>query len=103
MMDWFNTQFYRDFGYGLAYPQIFPHHKRPSDDQQTGTIAWGKERAKGWFQVLNDHWIGPKQAVPVRRRHHRRRLLRILPRSRSARSSAATSAPIRTWTAGWAT
>ena len=25
VMDWFNTDFYRDFGYGLVYPQIFPH------------------------------------------------------------------------------
>jgi glutathione S-transferase len=60
MMDWFNTQFYRDFGYGMAYPQIFPHHKRPTDDVQTATIAWGQERAKGWLQILNDYWIGPK-------------------------------------------
>jgi len=59
MMDWFNTQFYRDFGYGMAYPQIFPHHKRPSDEQQAGTIAWGKERACGWLKILDDHWLGP--------------------------------------------
>ena len=25
MMDWLNTNFYRDWGYGLAYPQLFPH------------------------------------------------------------------------------
>lgn len=62
MMDWFNTQFYRDFGYGLSYPQIFPHHKRSSDELQVGTIEWGKERAQGWFQVLNDFWIGPKKS-----------------------------------------
>ncbi len=61
MMDWFNTQFYRDFGYGMAYPQIFPHHKRPTDEIQQGTISWGKERAEGWFRVLNDFWIGPKK------------------------------------------
>jgi len=61
IMDWFNTQFYRDFGYGLAYPQIFPHHKRPSDEIQQGTIEWGRERAQGWFQILNDFWIGPKK------------------------------------------
>jgi glutathione S-transferase len=61
IMDWFNTQFYRDFGYGLAYPQIFPHHKRPSEELQQGTIAWGRERAQGWFQILNDFWIGPRQ------------------------------------------
>jgi glutathione S-transferase len=61
MMDWFNTQFYRDFGYGLAYPQIFPHHKRPTDEIQEGTIAWGKERAHAWYTVLNDFWIGPRK------------------------------------------
>jgi glutathione S-transferase len=61
MMDWFNTNFYRDFGYGMAYPQIFPHHKRPTDDVQAATIAWGQERAKGWLQILNDYWIGGKQ------------------------------------------
>ncbi len=56
-MDWFNTQFYRDFGYGLAYPQIFPHHKRPTDDLQKGTLAWAKERAAGWFEVLDKHYL----------------------------------------------
>ena len=46
-MDWVNTQLYRDFGYGLLYPQIFPHHKRPTDDLQEGTIAWGKDKCQG--------------------------------------------------------
>ncbi len=59
MMDWFNTNFYRDYGYGLCYPQVFPHHKRPTDDMQAGTLAWGKERAQGWMQLLNDYWLGP--------------------------------------------
>jgi glutathione S-transferase len=57
-MDWFNTQFYRDFGYGLLYPQIFDTHKRPTADQHNGTIAWGKERAKTWFSVLDKHYLG---------------------------------------------
>ncbi|HEX9618491.1 MAG TPA: glutathione S-transferase family protein, partial [Polyangiaceae bacterium] len=61
MMDWFNTNFYRDFGYGMAYPQIFPHHKRPTDDVQNATIAWGRERAEGWLKVLNDYWLGPSK------------------------------------------
>lgn len=52
-MDWFNTQFYRDFGYGLVYPQLFPHHKRPTDEQQQGTIAWGREKLKRWLEVLD--------------------------------------------------
>ncbi len=61
-MDWFNTQFYRDYGYGLAYPQMFPHHKRPTSEVQSGTIDWAKERAQGWLTLLDQHWIGPKKA-----------------------------------------
>src|ERR1044071_1587656 len=41
-MDWLNTQFYRDWGYGLIYPQLFPNLKRPNDEQQNGVVAWGK-------------------------------------------------------------
>ncbi|HEX7327522.1 MAG TPA: glutathione S-transferase family protein [Casimicrobiaceae bacterium] len=62
VMDWLNTQFYRDFGYGLVYPQILPNHKRRSDEAHAGTIAWGQQGAKRWLQVLNDHWLGPKNA-----------------------------------------
>ena len=61
-MDWINTQLNRDLAYGLVYPQAFPHHKRPSDELQRGTLAWAKERAAGWLKVLNDHIIGPKNA-----------------------------------------
>ena len=59
-MDWFNSQFYRDFGYGLLYPQIFPHHKRPTDEFHAGVIAWGKEKAKVWFGILDKHIVGSK-------------------------------------------
>ena len=61
MMDWFNTNFYRDYAYGMAYPQIFPHHKRPTEEVQAATLAWGQERAKGWLKLLNDYWIGPNK------------------------------------------
>jgi glutathione S-transferase len=61
MMDWLNTQFYRDFGYGLVYPQIFPGHKRRSDEAHAGAIAWGQRGAKNWLQILNDYWIGPNK------------------------------------------
>ena len=59
-MDWFNTNFYRDYAYNLIYPQIFPNHKRPSDDVQAGTLAWGKQRSQTWLSILNDHIIGPQ-------------------------------------------
>ena len=62
-MDWFNTQLYRDFGYGLVYPQIFPNYKRPSDEQQNGVIAWGKERAAKWLKVLDQNLIGSSKYV----------------------------------------
>ena len=61
MMDWLNTQFYRDFGYGLIYPQLFPHHKRRSDEAHAGAVAWGQQGAKNWLQVFNDYWIGPNK------------------------------------------
>ncbi|MEX0852598.1 MAG: glutathione S-transferase family protein [Bauldia sp.] len=58
MMDWFNTGFYRDYAYNVVYPQIYPHHKRPGDEVQKGTIEWGKSQTKKWLTVLNDHWLG---------------------------------------------
>lgn len=59
-MDWINTQFYRDFGYGMLYPQIFPNHKRPTDESHATTIAWGKDKAKNWFGILDKHFIGDR-------------------------------------------
>ncbi len=60
MMDWINTNFYREWAYNLCYPQLFPHLKRRSDEAQAATLEFGKENAKRWLKVLNDHWIGPK-------------------------------------------
>ncbi len=58
MMDWLNTGFYRDFGYGLVYPQIFPHHKRRSDEAHAATIEWGKDKTKFWLHVLDERLLG---------------------------------------------
>ncbi len=58
LMDWFNTGFYRDYGYNVVYPQIYPHHKRPTEEAQQKTIEWGKDLTKRWLKVLNDHWLG---------------------------------------------
>src|SRR5688572_2311648 len=51
------------FGHGLVqhgflYPRIFPHHKRPTDDQHAGTIAWGKEKAGTRLEVLDKGLMG---------------------------------------------
>jgi glutathione S-transferase len=62
MMDWFNSNIYKDFGYGLVYPQTFPTHKRRSDEAQASTLAWGKEKSEGWLKILDQNLIGPKNA-----------------------------------------
>jgi glutathione S-transferase len=61
VMDWLNSNFYRDWGYNLCYPQLFPHLKRRSDEAQAATIEFGQQTAKKWLQILNDYWIGPNR------------------------------------------
>ena len=80
-MDWINTMLYRDFGYGLLYPQIFPHHKRPTDEQHKGTIAWGKEKCKTAFAILDRDILG-KNDYLANNHDLDRRLFRRLHRHR---------------------
>ena len=61
VMDWLNTNFYRDFGYGLCYPQLFPHLKRRSDEAQAAQLEMAKEHSKRWLKILNDYWLGPSK------------------------------------------
>ena len=58
-MDWINTQLCRDLAYGFVYPQIFPNHKRRSDEAHEATLEWGRGRARGWLEVLDQHILGP--------------------------------------------
>lgn len=60
-MDWVNTQLCRDLAYGTVYPQIFPLHKRRSDEAQAAQLQWGCERAQGWLKVMDQHWLGGGQ------------------------------------------
>ena len=62
MMDWVNTQLCRDMAYGFIYPQIFPGQKREDPAVQAATLAWGKERTKGWLKVLDEKLLGPNKA-----------------------------------------
>lgn len=59
MMDWFNTNLYRDFAYGVVYPQTFPSHKRPDDTVHAGSVAWGVEKTRPWLKILDERLIGP--------------------------------------------
>ncbi len=61
-LDWFNSNFYRDWGYGYVYPQVFPNLKRPDPAVQAAVVAWGGEKAKAWLKVLDGHWLGGGKA-----------------------------------------
>ena len=76
VMDWINTNFYREWGYNLCYPQLFPHLKRRSDEAQAATLEFGKENAKRWLKLLNDYWIGPNKTYLCGNHDHHRRLFR---------------------------
>lgn len=58
VLDWANSNFYRDWGYNLCYPQLFPHHRRPTDEGHRVAVEWGRDRSAFWLQVLNDHFLG---------------------------------------------
>ncbi|MBL8344760.1 MAG: glutathione S-transferase family protein [Rubrivivax sp.] len=62
MMDWINTQLCRDLAYGTVYSQIFPGHKRPTEEAQRVTVAWGQERSKTWLKVLDEKLLGSDKA-----------------------------------------
>ena len=57
-MDWFNTNKYREWGYHLIYPQVFPHHIRKPEAAQKSMLEWGKEKSEAWLKLLDTHVIG---------------------------------------------
>jgi glutathione S-transferase len=62
-MDWFNTNHYREWGYHLIYPQIFPHHVRTPEAAQTATVQWGKEKSEQWLGRLDKNILGSHKFV----------------------------------------
>lgn len=57
-MDWVNTGFYREWGYHLIYPQVYPHHVRQPEGVNQGTVEWGKKQSEFWLDVLDKRWLG---------------------------------------------
>lgn len=64
-MDWFNTGFYRDLGYGLIYAQVLPHFKYEDAAVQAAVLARAGERSRRWLGVLDQHFIGPDRNYVV--------------------------------------
>ncbi len=62
-MDWFNTNYYREWAYHLIYPQVFPHHKRTTEAAQRGTVEWGRDKAETWLKVLDKNVLGKNKYV----------------------------------------
>jgi len=58
-MDWFNTGFYKDYGYHLVYPQVLPNYKLENDVVQEEILKLGQEKSKVWLSQLDQHLIGP--------------------------------------------
>ena len=80
MMHWASFNFYRDWGYNLCYPQLFPHHKRPTDEGQRVAVEWGRDKSRFWLQVLERPLARRRADLADRRHDHRRRLFRRRPR-----------------------
>jgi glutathione S-transferase len=57
-MDWLNTGYYREYGYHLIYPQVFPSHVRSPEASNKATVEWGKAQSETWLGVLDKHWLG---------------------------------------------
>ena len=102
MMDWLNTDFYRDGATGSCYPQIFPHHKRRSDEAQPARSS-GARSVEELAEAPRRSLDRAEEPVPLRQRDHHRGLFRRRPRLARRTASAAISRPTRTSSAGSAT
>jgi len=61
VMDWLNTSLYRVMAYSFIYPQIYAHHRRESQEINSATIAWGRERTLEYLKLLDQHWLGDRR------------------------------------------
>lgn len=56
-MDWFNTGFYREWGYGWVYPQVLPYTALPDAEAQRMVSARCAQNAERLVGILNDHML----------------------------------------------
>lgn len=56
-MDWFNTGFYRTFGYGLCYAQLLDAYKAPDAQWQQKMVEANRENCAKYLRVLNDWFL----------------------------------------------
>ncbi len=59
-MDWFNTGFYRCFGYGVVYAQLFPDYGFADPFMQREALARATRKSERLFGILDAHMLmGP--------------------------------------------
>ena len=51
-LDWFNTNFYHDFGYGVVYGQVLPEYGQGDAAHRAQALGRSTERAQRRLQVL---------------------------------------------------
>ena len=56
-MLWASFNFFREWGYNLGYPQLFPNHKRPSDEGH-GSSSSGGGQGHLLAAGARHHWLG---------------------------------------------
>ena len=56
-MDWFNTGFYRTFGYGLCYSQLLDAYKAPDVQWQQKMVEANRASCTKFLGVLNDYYL----------------------------------------------
>ena len=58
IMDWFNTQFYREIAYHVVYPQVFTNnHARATDELTQSIVDWGMGQLKPLLETLDHGWV----------------------------------------------
>lgn len=56
-MDWFNTGFYRAYGYGVVYPAVMPDLAHPAPGVQEAVTAAARHESEALLRILNDHML----------------------------------------------
>ena len=103
VMDWINTNFYRDWAYNLCYPQLFPHLKRRSDEAQAATIEIRPAERQAMAASPQRPLDRAEQAISMRRPDHDRRLFRRCAGDAGRGHPLSISGPIPMCSAGSAT
>jgi glutathione S-transferase len=63
VMDWFNTNLYRTFGYGLCYAQLLDPYKLPDPRGQQLLVEAGKRNAERFLSILDEHMLGTRTCL----------------------------------------